>query len=196
MRKKELTALLTELDEELAREFPGPEPIQVLVVGGACLLLAGVTERPTHDVDVIITDLFGTGEASLVYNLSKTTKKVRTIISRIGRKHGFRGNDAMFLNDDCASFLLELGDLPPTRPLVLYQKLHLFIPQDLAYILACKLIAGRPGKDFPDIAMLRQLLGVENRAQAQRIVDRYFPNPALQRVYSLPRTLDTLFEGE
>ncbi len=63
MNRDELALLLTELDEALAQAFPGPEPVRVLVVGGACLLLAGVTERPTRDIDVIITDLFGTGIA-------------------------------------------------------------------------------------------------------------------------------------
>ena len=91
MNRDELALLLTELDEALAHAFPGPEPVRVLVVGGACLLLAGVTERPTRDIDVIITDLFGTGKATLVYNLTKTTRKLRTIIRRIGKKHGLKG---------------------------------------------------------------------------------------------------------
>lgn len=193
MNREELALLLTELDEALVEAFPGPEPVRVLVVGGACLLLAGVTERPTRDVDVIITDLFGTGEASLVYNLTKTTRKVRTIISRIGRKHGLRGTDAMFLNDDCAPFLLELGEIPPMRLLQAYQKLHLSIPQDFTYILACKLIAGRPAKDYADVAALRQLLNISTRAQAEWIVTRYFPDPVLQRAYGLSKTLDEVF---
>ena len=112
--------------------FPGPEPISILVVGGACLLFAGVTARPTKDIDVIVTDLFGTGEASLIYNLTKTTRKIRQIIGQIGKKHGLRGNDRMFLNDDCAPFLLELGDIPPVRLLQTYRKLHLYIPEDLS----------------------------------------------------------------
>ena len=193
MNKKELLSLLVELDEALLEAFPGPEPIQVLVVGGACLLMAGVTERPTKDIDVIITDLFGTGEATLVYNLNKTTRKLRTLIRNIGKKHGLKGNDAMFINDDCAPFLLELGDIPPTRLLQAYQKLHLYIPQDLHYILACKLIAARPEKDYSDIATLRQLLRVESRTQAEQIVNRYFPDPVLQHTYDLPKTLDELF---
>ena len=41
MNKEELETLLTELDDALVQAFPGPEPIHVLVVGGACLLFAG-----------------------------------------------------------------------------------------------------------------------------------------------------------
>lgn len=119
MNRDEFEALLDELDEALVKAFPGPEPISVLVVGGACLMFSNVTTRPTKDIDVIITDLMGEGEASLVYNLTPTAAKIRKIIEGIGKRHGLRGDDRMFLNDDCASFLLELGrgKLPPSRPL-------------------------------------------------------------------------------
>jgi hypothetical protein len=193
LNKEELTLLLSELDEALLEAFPGPEPLRVLVVGGACLLWAGVIQRPTKDIDVIITDLFGTGEATLVYDLTKTTRKLRTLISKIGKKHGLKGNDAMFLNDDCAPFLMELGDIPPMRELQSYRKIQLFIPQDLTYILACKLMAGRPTKDYDDIAALRQLLNVRTRAQAEWIVNSFFPDPILQHAYGLSKTLDELF---
>ena len=42
MNKPELETLLEELDEALVKAFPGPEPMSVLVVGGACLLLSVV----------------------------------------------------------------------------------------------------------------------------------------------------------
>lgn len=195
MSKEELEALLAELDSALAAAFPGPAPISVLLVGGACLLLADITTRPTRDVDVIITDLLGTGEASLVYNLTPTTAKIRKIIERIGRQHGLRGDERMFFNDDCAAFLLELGygKLPPSRLLRAYRKLHLSIPADLAYILACKLMAGRPVKDYPDIVVLCQRLTIQTRAQAHALVTRFFPDPYQQYLYRLGETVRDLF---
>ena len=84
MDKHEIEAYLAELDEALAAAFPSPEPMRVLVVGGACLLLTDVTTRPTKDIDVIITDFEGQGEASLVYQLNKTTRRIRQIIAAIG----------------------------------------------------------------------------------------------------------------
>jgi len=39
MMKTEVEALLEEFDEALVQAFPGPEPMSVLLVGGACLLL-------------------------------------------------------------------------------------------------------------------------------------------------------------
>jgi hypothetical protein len=195
MSKEELEALLEELDAALAEAFPGPEPISVLLVGGACLLLADITTRPTKDIDVIITDLLGTGEASLVYDLTPTTAKIRKIIEGIGRRHGLRGDERMFVNDDCAAFLLEMGygKLPPSRLLRVYRKLHLFIPTDFAYILACKFMAGRPAKDYPDIAVLCQRLNIQTRAQAHALVNRFFPDPYQQYLYRLGETLRDLF---
>ena len=59
MTKSEVEAFLREFDEALEQVFPGPEPMSVLVVGGACLLFQGVTTRPTEDVDVIIFEMMG-----------------------------------------------------------------------------------------------------------------------------------------
>ena len=74
-----------------------------------------------------------------------------------------------------------------------YQKLHLYVPSDLRYILACKLIAGRATKDFADIDILCQRLGIRNRAQAQSVVDQYFPSPIHQDIHLLSQTLETMF---
>jgi hypothetical protein len=115
MNNQEMEVYLTELDEALAKAFPSPEPIRVLVVGGACLLLSDVITRATKDIDVIITDLEGTGEATLVYQLTKTTKRIWQIIGTIGKNHGLPPKDRMFFNDDCAPFLLDMGELPKTR---------------------------------------------------------------------------------
>ena len=73
------------------------------------------------------------------------------------------------------------------------QKLHLYVPSDLRYILACKLMAGRATKDFADINVLCQRLGIRNRVQAQSVVDQYFPSPVHQAIHLLSQTLETLF---
>jgi Nucleotidyltransferase of unknown function (DUF6036) len=194
MNKPELEALLEELDDALVKAFPGPEPMSVLVVGGACLLFQGVTTRPTEDVDVIIFEMMGSEESTLIFN-SPVADKIRRIIKRIGKRHGFKGERQMFFNDDCSPFLLELSgnELPPMRLLKVYQKLHLYIPDDLRYILACKLMAGRPEKDLTDIEALRRTLGIQNRTQAQQVVNQYFPSPIHQTTYQLSRTLDRIF---
>jgi Nucleotidyltransferase of unknown function (DUF6036) len=196
MDKQEIETYLAELDEALAGAFPSPEPIRVLVVGGACLLLTDVTTRTTNDIDVIITDLEGTGEASLVYQLTKTTKRVRQIIAAIGKRHRLPPKERMFFNDDCALFLQDMGPLPQARLFRAYRKLHLYLPVDLGYILACKLMAGRPGKDYDDIRMLRKRLGINTSDQAQALVNRFFPDPYAQQIHQLAETLTALFSKE
>jgi len=196
MDKHEIETYLVELDQALAEAFPNPEPMRVLVVGGACLLLTDTTTRPTKDIDVIITDFEGTGEASLVYQLNKTTRRIRQIISAIGKQHRLPAKERMFFNDDCALFLEDMGPLPQARLFRAYRKLHLYLPTDLGYILACKLMAGRPGKDYDDIRVLRQRLGVRTRTQAQALIDRFFPDPYEQELHQLADTLTEVFAGK
>jgi hypothetical protein len=175
--------------------FPGPEPMSVLLVGGACFLLQGITAQPTDSVDVIIVEMLGSQERTLVFR-SPIADKIRRIIREIGRRHGLKGERQQFLNDDAASFLLELSEqeLPPMRLLTAYRKLHLYAPRNLGYLLACKLMLGRPERDDADMAVLCQALAIQSRAQAQQIVDRYFPSPAQQATYRLPCTLERMFE--
>jgi hypothetical protein len=194
MNKAEFEELLEELDEALVQAFPDPHPIKALVVGGACLLFTEVISRPTKDIDLIIWDLMGTDEDSLIFTTPVATK-IRKIISQIGKRHGLKGEEKMFFNDDCAPFLLELGgnELPEMRLFRAYRRMHLYLPNDLTYILACKLMAGRADKDFSDIAALCRLLDIETREQAQQAVDAFFPSLIDQRTHLLPTTLETLF---
>jgi len=194
MTKTEVEAFLKEFDEALVQAFPDPEPMSVLLVGGACLLLQGITAQPTDSVDVIIFEMLGSPERTLVFH-SPTADKIRRIIRAIGKRHGLKGERQQFINDDAAPFLLELSEheLPPMRLLQAYRKLHLYAPRDLGYLLACKLMIGRPEKDAADMAVLCQALAIQNRAQAQQLVDRYFPSPAHQATYRLPRTLESTF---
>ncbi len=195
MNKLELEDLLTELDEALAKAFPGPASMSVLMVGGACLLFQDVITRPTEDVDVIIFDMLGSSEESSLIFKAPLADKIRRIIKGIGKRHGLKGQQQLFFNDDCSPFLLELSEneLPPMRLFKTYNKLRLYVPNDLSYILACKLIAGRVAKDFADIRVLCQRLDIRNRTQAQQVVDSYFPSPVQQAVHQLSQTLETLF---
>lgn len=194
MNKSELERLLEELDAALVDTFPGPERMRMLVVGGACLLFQGVTARPTEDVDVIIFEMMGSEPSTLIYH-SPVADTIRRLIKAVGKRHGLKGERQMFLNDDCSPFLLEMSEneLPPMRLFKAYQRLELYVPSDLRYILACKLMAGRPEKDLSDIEHLCRLLDIQSRDQAQQIVNRYVPSPIQQALYQLPKTLDRLF---
>jgi hypothetical protein len=194
MTKTEVEALLQEFDEALVQAFSGPEPLSVLLVGGACLLLQGITTQPIDFVDVIIFEMLGSQEHTLVFH-SPIADTIRRLIKEIGRRHGLKGERQQFFHDDAAPFLLELSEdeLPPKRLLKAYRKLHLYAPRDLGYLLACKLMLGRPEKDVGDMAVLCQALAILGRAQAQHLVDRYFPSPAQQATYRLSCTLESVF---
>jgi hypothetical protein len=192
MTKTELEALLREFDEALVEAFPGPEVMSVLLVGGACLLLQGITAQPIDVVEVIILEMLGSQERTLVFH-SPVADKIRRLIREIGKRHRLKGERQQFLNDDSALFLLELSEQALRWKLLLraYRKLHLYAPRDLGYLLACKFMLGRPEKDGADIAALCQVLEIQNRAQAQQLVDRYFPFPAHQATYRLSCTLES-----
>jgi hypothetical protein len=192
--KQELEALLEEFDATLVKAFPGPEPMSVLLVGRACLLLQGITTQPVDSVEVIIFEMLGSEERTLVFH-SPTADKIRRIIREIGKRHGLKGERQQFFHDDSAPFILELSEqeLPPMRLLKAYRRLHLYVPRDIGYLLACKLMLGRPEQDGADIAVLCQTLAIQSRAQAQQLGDRYFSSPAHQAAYRLPCTLESLF---
>jgi len=194
MTKSELEALLKEFDEALVAAFRGPEPMSVLLVGGACLLLQGITTRPVDSVEVIIFEMLGSEERTLVFH-SPTADKIRRIIREIGKRHGLKGQRQQFFHDDSAPFLLELSEyeFPPMRLLKAYRRLHLYAPRDIGYLLACKLMLGRPEQDGADIAVLCQTLAIQSRVLAHQLVDRYFPSPAHQAAFRLPCTLESLF---
>ncbi len=194
MTKSELEALLKEFDEALVGAFPGPEPMSALLVGGACLLLQGITTQLTDSVEVIILEMLGSQERTLVFH-SPTADKVRRIIREVGKRYRLKGERQQFFHDDSAPFLLELSEqeLPPKRLLKAYRKLQLYVPRDLGYLLACKLMLGGPEKDAADMAVLCRTLAIQSRAQAQQLVDRYFPSTAHQAAYQLPCMLESLF---
>ena len=103
MTKTELEALLEEFDAALVEAFPGPEPMSVLLVGGACLLLQGITTQPVDSVEVIILEMLGSEERTLVFH-SPTADKIRRIIREIGKRHRLKSERQQFFHDDSAPF--------------------------------------------------------------------------------------------
>ena len=52
MDKQTIEKYLVELDNALVTAFPGPNPMSVIVVGGAFLILTDTISRQTDDIDV------------------------------------------------------------------------------------------------------------------------------------------------
>jgi len=57
-------------------------------------------------------------------------------------------------------------------------------------------MAGRPGKDYDDIRVLQERLGIHTRDQAQASVNHFFPDPYAQQIHQLAETLTALFSKE
>src|SRR5258708_34269586 len=96
--------------------------MSVLLVGGAWLLLQGITAQLTDSVEVIIFEMLGSPERTLIFH-SPIADKIRRIIREIGKRRGLKGERQQFINDDSAPFLLELSehDLPPLTRLKAYR---------------------------------------------------------------------------
>lgn len=199
MTKEELEAGLQELDDALAQAFPGDDIIQCVVVGGACLLFLGIVERSTEDIDVIIFNLLGSAEETSLIFTTPLATRIRKIVKKIGHhRFGLRGERALWWNDNCSPFLLQMSnnELPPVRLLKAYTKLHLYVPDDIRYLLALKVMAGRANKDHDDIRCLCVALNISTRTDVQGVVNRYFPSLPLQYDYKVPQTLKLLFDQE
>ena|SRR5579859_1326411 len=101
MTKSELEVLLKEFDAALVEAFSGSGPMSALLVGGACLLLQEITTQLTDSVEVIILEMPGSQERTLVFH-SPTADKIRRIIREIGKRHGLKGERQQFFHDDSA----------------------------------------------------------------------------------------------
>ena len=73
------------------------------------------------------------------------------------------------------------------------KKMHLYLPADLSYILACKLIAGRADKDYGDIEVLCNMFSIVTQDQAREVVNQFFPDVESQEFFGLSRNLDEIF---
>jgi len=69
--------------------------------------------------------------------------------------------------------------------------LEVYLPPE-EYILALKLLAGRP-KDRDDIFALCKRLQIQTREQAQQVLDRYIPDKQLQQMNKVEKTLTRFF---
>jgi hypothetical protein len=180
MRAREIEAYLAELGQELQR-MGVAEPVRMLVIGGAFMLLQVKNRRATDDIDVVLKDVEHPATSPLY-------QAFRAAVQAVAARNQLRGN---WLNDLMADFLRDMGTLPEGTLWRSYGKLEVYFPPK-EYILALKLLAGRP-KDQRDIEALCQQLQIQTREQAQQLVDSYIPNKQLQHLNHLDETLDIFF---
>jgi len=154
--------------------------VRILMVRGAFMLTQMHSIRMTNDVDVLLKDI-DDPTISPLYGVFRTA--VRAVASR-------RQISSTWMNDLIGDFLRDLGTVPNGILWRTYAVLEVYVPE-AEYILALKLLAGRQ-KDREDIRMLCQQISIQNRNQAQQLVDRYIPKET-QQVNDLDDTLSDLF---
>lgn len=179
MQAQELERYLAELGQELQRRRIR-QPVRILLIGGAFMLLQVKNRRATDDIDVVLKDVEDT-LSSPVYDT------FRAAVQAIATRHQLRGG---WLNDLMAETLRDMGTLPEGTFWRSFGKLDVFFPPE-DYMLALKLLAGRQ-KDQRDIEALCQQVQIHSREQAQRLLDKYIPR-RFQQLRHIDETLDLFF---
>lgn len=180
MQAEEIESYLAQFGQELADRGVG-QPVRMLVIGGAFMLLQIHNRLTTDDVDVFFKDIEDT-------SISPLYQQCKDAVRAIASRHHLKGN---WLNDRMGDSLRETGRVPPGTLWRTYGVLEVYLPP-AEFILALKLMAGRQ-KDRADILALCQELQIRDREQAQRLVDLYIPDKELQQLSELEDTLDEFF---
>ena len=180
MQAQEIEAHLAELGQEL-QNLNVPQPVRILLVGGAFMLTQLHNRSTTNDVDVILKDVDDSPN-SPVYRAFKAA--VRQVASNNNLSNAW-------LNDVIGDFLRDASNVPEGTLWRKYAMLEVYMPAS-EYILALKLLAGRQ-KDRNDILALSQQLHIQTREQAQQLLDRYIPNKQVQQVNEVEDTLLDIF---
>jgi hypothetical protein len=180
MTEQEIEDALAALGHELQR-LGVQAPIRVLVVGGA-FMLTQIHNRPaTKDIDVLLKDIDDPSTSPL-YPLVQAA--VRSVAAQ-------QQWPITWFNDVVADALRNNGIVPQGTLWRTYGALEVYMPE-AEYILALKLLAGRP-QDTPDIQALISQLGIQTRDQAQQALDRYIPDRRVQQLNQAPMTLQRMF---
>lgn len=181
MESQEIERYFEDLGDELERRA-FKEPVRILLVGGAFMLLTLKNRKATEDVDVVLLDMPDST------NATPQTKAFQAAVRAVASKHHLKRK---WMNDDVAYFIKEMAPDPQPSLWRKFKFLHAYLPPR-EYILALKLMVFRQ-KDMDDVLALLAELNITTREQAQAIVDRFVPDPRWQEEYVLDDTLDTLF---
>lgn len=170
MKRTEIEANLRALGLRLhARGLTG----EILIVGGAYMLLVVRNREATRDIDAYF---------------DRDPDAIRTEAAAVARERGLPED---WLNDAVKGFMRR----KPRRIdlWAAYPGLNVYLP-DPEYVFAMKAEAARPGtSDIDDLKALISLIGIKNLAEALAVVEGYIP-PALRSMRA-QLTLEALFEG-
>ena len=180
MKANEIRTYLAQLGQELTKEGV-QQPMHVLLIGGAYMLLLVNAPRSTDDVDIFWLEEDPT--------LEQTIDALREGIEAVAEKNKL---EIDWFNYMTHLLLSDQVIIPGGKLWKRFGPLHIHVPPK-EYILALKILAGRE-KDLGDCEILLQNMKVKTRAQAQRLLDRYIPSSTQSiNAQEIGRSLDELF---
>lgn len=157
--RRRLLALLERLSARLGAEGLRGE---VLLFGGAAMVLGWNVREATRDVDAIFVP----------------AERIRALAREIAAEEGL---PETWLNDGVKGFI---GRPPPKRGRAVvasFPSLEVYRPA-VEYLVAMKAMAARSGPEFEDASDLRFLVreaGFSSASDVLRIVERYYPRAAV-----------------
>lgn len=148
--RDDLIALLTELGAELHRDGHHAD---LYLVGGAAIALTLDTRRVTRDIDAMFRS---------------ARRDVRVAADEIAARHAINGD---WINANAAAFVPGEDDPDAVRLDVPGLSVSIASPE---HLLAMKMVAARPGRDWDDLEVLFDHLGITDAQQAVDITQRLY----------------------
>ena len=181
MKAEDIENYLSQLGQELLKRGI-QEPIHLLLIGGAYMLLLTNTARNTDDIDIFWLEEEEEG-------LQRALRPLQEGVIAVAEANQI---DPNWLNYMTQLLMYDLVIVPDGNLWKTFGPLHIYAPPR-EYILALKIFAGRD-KDIEDCRILLQQVKVGSRQQAQILLDRYvLPDARQNNTETIARSLDMLF---
>lgn len=148
---------------------------RVYIVGGAALRLAHFDRPATADIDARI----------------EHASQLQPIIDEVADERGWARD---WLNSAADKFIPAYGASVDWEPLLDDESVSIWLaPTDTLLAMKLKAMEGRRGRDEDDVAHLLAINGIATAAEAEELLESFFPGDALnERAYA---TLTRIIEG-
>ncbi len=180
MKAEDIEKYLSQLGQELLKRGI-EEPIHLLLIGGAYMLLLTNTSRNTDDIDI-----FWLEEEE---GFQRALRPLQEGVTAVAEANQI---DPNWLNYMTQLLMYDLVIVPDGNLWKAFGPLHIYTPPQ-EYILALKIFAGRD-KDIEDCKILLHQVEIGSRQQAQMLLDHYIlPDARQNNIETIARSLDILF---
>jgi len=183
MQAQEIEHYLAELGAALQSQGIN-QPVRMLLIGGAYMMLLANAPRTTDDIDVFWVE---EGE-----DFQKARLALRDGVQAIASKYTLPPN---WFNSLTQMLIYDKIIMPKGKVWKQYGSLHVYVPPT-EFMFALKILAGRE-KDMADCRILLPQTRIRTRRQAQRVLDRYIlPEAQQDEAATIGYSLNVLFGSE